>query len=127
MDAKAAGPKAKAFAAEAQERIGQVYLARRVDGKRQLSKAVSAFEAVVEDFADQPETVAEARKQLVALKLEYAINGKATYADARADADAFLKDYPDDTERVPVVRLVRAESLFHQNRYDESIAEIGVI
>lgn len=117
---------ARTFAAQAQVRVGQCYLVRRVEGKRQLSKAVAAYQAAIDNFPEQSDTVSEAKLQLVALKLEYAINNKATFAEAQKDAETYLATNP-TPNRTATARIVRAEALFHQAKYDDAIAEIGVI
>lgn len=118
---------ARLRAAEAQTRLGSVYLSRRVSGKRELDKAVAAFEQVEKVFPDQKEWVAEAKMQLVALKLEYAINDKAEYAAAARLADSFIQAYPEDTKRLPTVRLVKAEALFHDGHYSEALKEANAV
>jgi tetratricopeptide (TPR) repeat protein len=118
---------ARLRAAEAQTRLGSVYLARRVGGKREIGKAVAAFEKVEKIFPDQKEWVAEAKMQLVALKLEYAINDKAEYAAAARLADTFIQAYPQDTKRLPTVRLVKAEALFHDGHYPEALKEANAV
>lgn len=131
-------PEAAVFAAEAACRLGSIYLRQAEDNKlRRVPDATSAkassyfemsrsaFERVVASFPGQTEYVSEAKMQLAALKLEYALQRKGSYTYAVAACDTFLEEYPEDIQRVPTVRIIRAEALYYLNRLDEAIAEIG--
>jgi TolA-binding protein len=121
---------ARAWAAEAQCRVGSCRLGYHdpaFGGKRDLAKALEAFQRVVDRYPDQSDWVAEARMQLVALEMEYALNHRVLFSEAQKSADAFLTTYPTDTKRIPTVHMIRAEALFHQDKFDDAITEIRLI
>lgn len=123
-------PEARKWAAQAQLRIGMAYLGYHdpaLAGGRDIRKAHDAFEQVLKTYPDQIEWATEARLQLLALNLEFAINGWAGLDDVVKECDSFAKANPGDVERLPTAHLVRAEALYHLERFDDAIGAISLV
>jgi tetratricopeptide (TPR) repeat protein len=90
--------------------------------------AEEAYSSVIQDFPEAGKLLTEAEMLLISLKMEYAIYVQgATYEDVCKASDAFLAKWPDDAVRRPTVLMMRAESLFYLNRFDEALADLATI